>query len=51
MTLETNYKLWSSEFESFRGKKERAIPKFVLLPTLGLGSMHAHAHTQGLIVV
>jgi hypothetical protein len=48
-TLETNYKLWSSEFWSFGGRKERTTPKLVLLPTLGLGSMYTH--TQGLIVV
>jgi hypothetical protein len=32
--------------------KERTTPKFVLLPTLGLGSKHTHTHTQlGLITV
>jgi len=30
-TLKTNYKLWSSKFRNFRGRKERTTPKHVLL--------------------
>jgi len=41
-TSETSYKLWSSEFWSIGGRKEQATPKLVLLPALGLGSMHTH---------
>jgi hypothetical protein len=48
-TSETSYKLWSFEFWSLGGRKEQATPKLVLLPTLGLGSMHTH--TQVLITV
>jgi hypothetical protein len=43
-TLETSYKLWSFEFRSFEGKKERIAPKLVLLPTLGLGSTYTRFH-------
>jgi hypothetical protein len=43
-TPKTSYKLWSSKFRSFKGRKERIVPKLVLLPTLGLGSMHTHTH-------
>jgi hypothetical protein len=50
-TLKTSYKLWSFEFWNFRGLKEWATPKLVLLPTLGLGSTHTHTHTQGLIAI
>jgi hypothetical protein len=39
-TLEINYKLWSSKVRSFGRKKERAAPKFILPPTLGLRSVH-----------
>ncbi len=42
-------KPWSSKFRSFEGRKERATPKLILLPVLGLGS--THIHTQDLIVV
>jgi hypothetical protein len=45
-TLEINYKLWSFEFQSFRGRKEQVAPKLVLLPTLGLGSTYTHTHTR-----
>jgi hypothetical protein len=44
-TTETNYKLLSFEFQSFE-RKERATPKLVLLPTLGLGSTLTHTHTH-----
>jgi hypothetical protein len=43
-TLEISYKLWSSEFWSFGGRKEWATPKLVLLPTLGFRSTHTHTH-------
>jgi hypothetical protein len=45
-TSDTSYKLWSSEFQSFGGRKERTYPKLVLLPTLSLGSTHTHTHTH-----
>jgi hypothetical protein len=45
-TLETNYKLWSSEFQSFGGKKERTAPKLVLLLVLSLRRTHTHTHTR-----
>jgi hypothetical protein len=38
-----------SKFRNFGGRKERVVPKLVLLPALGLGS--THTHTQGLIIV
>jgi hypothetical protein len=41
-TLETNYKLWMSEFQSCRRRKERVAPKLVLLPT----REHTHTHTH-----
>jgi hypothetical protein len=43
-TPETSYKLWSYEFWIFGRRKERAAPKLVLLPTLGLGSTYTHTH-------
>jgi hypothetical protein len=43
-TSETNYKLWSSEFQIFEGRKEQSAPKLVLLPALGLGNTHTHTH-------
>jgi hypothetical protein len=45
-TLETNYKLWSSEFQNFEKRKERTTPKLVLLPILSLGNTHTHTHTH-----
>ncbi len=41
-TPKTSYKLWSFEFQSFKGRKEWTTSKFVLLPALGLGSTHTH---------
>jgi hypothetical protein len=43
-TPETSYKLWSFEFRSFGGSKERVAPKLVLLPALSIGSTHTHTH-------
>jgi hypothetical protein len=45
-TLETSYKLWSSEFRSFGRRKEWVAPKFVLLLALSLGSTYTHTHTH-----
>jgi hypothetical protein len=45
-TSETNYKLWSFEFQSFQWRKERAAPKLVLQTILGLGSTYTHTHTH-----
>jgi len=45
-TLETSYKLWSSEFWSFRRRKEQATPKLILLLALGFGSTYTHTHTH-----
>jgi hypothetical protein len=45
-TLETSYKLWSSEFQSFEGREEWVGPKLVLLPALGLTSTCTHTHTH-----
>ncbi len=45
-TPETNFKVWSSKFRSFGGKKEWISPKLILLPGLGLGSTYTHTHTH-----
>jgi len=41
-TPKTSYKLWSSKFRNFGGRKEWVAPKLVLLLALGLGSTHTH---------
>ncbi len=47
-TPETSYKLWSFELQSFGKRKERAVPKLVLLSALGIGSTHTHTKKVGL---
>ncbi len=36
----------SKKFQSFGGRKERKVPKLVLLPPLGLGGKYTHTHTR-----